>query len=271
MAHLDVQAYVRRPRITIYSGIALSIRLLEAAPADATPAELAALADMRGCAHAVQTAVRLRALHDMLELRPNDRRLDGAWASLHGHLASATRMVGTPEAARAEALLNTLFPEGLSFVSMKVEAEWIHSRFLLARIDGEGLADQLAALVTETCMANLRSAHAELGQVLGLVESEGEGESAAEVMPGTVGEYLAELAEAIAGYGRVLVGGLRRKQPHTLERFKAAVAPLDAHCRASGLGSEDQALIDIGGPLPPLPAEHADPSEAFPAYDEAGE
>lgn len=284
MAHFDVQPYVRRPRISIYSGIALTIRLLRSAPTDPNEDELEALDEMRSAAEILQESIHAHGDQRGLDLRPFDRRLDGGWASLHGQLVATTRMIGTSEAERAAGLLAKLFPAGLAFLSMKYEPEWVHSRLLLQRIDEEGLRAELVELSSETCLDYIESAHAALGQALGLGEGEDEAhDQASEDELPALGEQLRELADAIASYGRVLAGRIKTRQPETLARFLSAVAPLDAHrakaraelgSRATNPGeaSEDEALdqepddeiddeIDLDAPLPALPGQDEDGAE----------
>lgn len=263
MAHFDVQRYVRRPRITAYSGVVLTIRMIKAAPGDPAANELEALEELRDAAQAVQDTVEAHQVHAPANLRPLDRRFDGAWACLNGHLVAATRMIGEPEAEVAARLIATLFPEGLIFLSMKFEPQWLHSRILLQLIDNQKLEPELIELCGERCMSHLRTCHAQLGKALGLDGSE---TTPPPVLP-LVGDRVAELADAIASYGRVLAGGVNTKQPQSIARFYAAVAPLDAH-RAKyrsttntpdddadeqdAIAEEDDEL-SIDTPLPPLP------------------
>ena len=273
---LDIQPYVRAPRINAYSGLALTIRMLKAAPSDPDEAELEALIDMRDCGEALQAAIRALADAESLDLRPYDRRLDGGWASLHGHLAATARREGTPEAERAAELLTWLFPEGLAFLKTKFEHEWIHSRLLLERIAEQELEPELAKLANPSCLPYIQDAHAEFGRALGLAELaveevevvEEQGETDESLL--SVGEALRELSEAIAAYTRTLAGRIRRKQPETYARFMAAVAPLDAHraahrARASSSvagepeqASEEPEDFDVQTPLPPVPGGPAD-------------
>ncbi len=190
--------------------------------------------------------------------RPADQRFDGAWAALHGRLVACTWLVDEPEAQRAATLLENLFPTGLAFVMLGYEAEWVHSRELLTRINEEGHTADLVELAGQRFVDAVHKGHIGLGKVLGL---DGEHEVEASLM---VGEPIVALSNAIAKYARLLAGTVVDEP--TLAVFRAAMAPLDAHREAhrrssSGDGeaepdNEDMdEMQDAEAPLPAVPQE----------------
>jgi hypothetical protein len=202
----------------------------------------------------LQDAVRGRQ-RSSFSTRPADQRFDGAWAGLHGRLVACTRLIDGPEAARAGALLANLFPNGLAFVNLGYEAEWVHSRELLTRIKEEGHTAELAELAGQRFLDAVHKAHQGLGEALGL---EGVQKVEASFM---VGEQIVALSNAIAKYARLFAGTVVDES--TLAVFRAAMAPLDAHrenARRSGGETEEAEDVDaetqgvnIDEPLPPVP------------------
>ncbi|WP_146156421.1 hypothetical protein, partial [Enhygromyxa salina] len=92
-------------------------------------------------------------------------------------------------------------------------------------------------------MVAVRKAHFALGEGLGLDE-DSEAEAPA------VGERVAALAEAIADYGRVLGGRVKKHDPASRARFITAMAPLDAHRARYRRGSTTSADADEPAELP---------------------
>ena len=267
MAHFDVLAYVRRPCIGAHSGVVLSIRLIRAAPRELRELEYESLAELRSAAQLVQVALAAHRGARAMKTRPIDRRFDGAWAALYGRLVACTGIIDEDESRRARTLLETLFPSGLAFLSNKSEPQWVHSEVLLQRIRLEGAERQLAQLVGGRYLDYVRTYHAQLGAELGLDQG---------FIPlgrlAALGAQVDVLADTVASYGRVLAGGVRPRDPASLARFHAALAPLDSHRAKYGggptlsgapeldeeseldecAGSEED-VLDLHAPLPQLP------------------
>lgn len=267
MGTIDFSGYVRPPRINAVTGFVLSIRVIRAAPNPLTAAEITALEQIRDAAKALQFAVGQRHGHTSANLRPLDRRFDGGWAGLHGRLVAATRLVDEPESQRAGDLLASLFPDGLRFLQSSYDAEWFHSRMLLDRIMNEDLYDDLVELAGQRYLDVVQDAHAALGKGLGLDEN---AEPEPDNEPAQVGEQVSNLAEAIGDYARLLAGAVNKKDPKSVARFLAAMAPIDKHrarYRSEPGGDlapvvevvapladdDDEDSLNLGSPLPPVP------------------
>jgi hypothetical protein len=235
MSEIDFTTYLRPSRIGATSGLVLAARLIRAAPAFDSPHLKAALLGVHEAGSRLQDAVRGRQRRS-LSARPADQRFDGAWAALHGRLVACTRLVDDPEATRAAALLENLFPTGLAFVMLGYEAEWVHSRELLTRIKEEGHTDELVELAGQRFLDAVHKGHKGLGEALGL---DGEQKVETSLM---VGEPIVALSNAIAKYARLLAGTVVDEP--TLAVFRTAMAPLDAHReahrRSSSGGGEDE-------------------------------
>jgi hypothetical protein len=251
---IDFTNYLRPPRISATSGLVLTVRLIRAAPL-ALPIQVqSALQGIHAAGKRLQDAVRSRQRRSV-STRPADQRFDGAWAALYGRLVACTRLVDDPEGARAAILLADLFPNGLAFVMLGYEDEWVHSRELLTRIAEEGHTDELAELAGARFLTAVHDAHKGLGEALGL---EGTQKVESSLM---VGEEILALANAIAKYARLFAGTVVDEP--TLAAFRIAMAPLDAHResnrRSSSGEDEDEQLdaeapdVDLEQPLPDVP------------------
>jgi hypothetical protein len=280
-SYIDFGPYLRPPRIGASSGLLLSIRLLGAAPKKPEPRVYTALVGVRDAAEELQAVLRERQRFSGFNLRIYDRDFDGAWGAIHARVHAHTRYLKAPTRERAGALLEALFPEGLVFLTARCEEEWVYSRTLLQRIEGEGYEDELEELAGEDFLAHVREAHEALGQALGLDEhkkdedeDEGEGDGDG---PLPLAPVLTRLAHAIANYGRVLAGVVDFDDPESVAMFETAMAPRDAHTARQRAGksaaedegeeqadveAEEQELLEqIDNPLPPVPEPSSEPGE----------
>lgn len=264
MSNLEYAAYLRRPRMSAENILALAIRLLQSAPKEQLqePA-LGSLKALHEAAETLQATLRARHTAASGSLRPYDRRFDGAWAALYARLQAWTRLLDHPNAPRAQALIERLFPEGLAFLRHSYDEEWVHSRTLLGLIESEALEDELAQLAGVEFLPLIRVAHEELGKQLGL-EDDGEQDEDEAVNAAMLGAHVRAMAQAIATYGRRMVGLVDEDDPDSIARFEAAMAPRTAALAAAGRRSGSSELapalddpdaleeLDLEAPLPPV-------------------
>lgn len=255
---MDVQTYVRAPILSAWKAVVLGLRLILAAPADLSERSRAALEAVRAAIIAVQAIARQRQRASPESLKKYDTPLDSGWVGLRMSLEAVARLVDTPEAERATKLLARVFPAGTGFVQLAYEQQWTESENLLTRIDEDGLEAEIVALVGPLFLPFIRAAHLAFGEALGLV-------SAPREMAETnaLGEAVSEASFAISEYGRIMAGELDRADPASVERFKKAMAPLDAfratHARGAPQGGdveppvEPETDVDPEAPIPPIP------------------
>ena len=268
-APLDFQLYARPPRIDADGGIALVRRLVRAGYKGSSPATAAALVSVRGAAGALQEELKKRARTARTSLRPLDTAFDGAWTGLRDRL-KAWGVLEDPDFVedrqRAEQLLTSYFPDGLEFVKLSYEAEWVHSERLLERFSEEGAVADIDRLAGESFLRNVRSRHAKLGEALDLA-----GASSAERAASSTGlaERVNELASAIGEYMRLHAGEVRLKDPKSVEAFQLAMAPIDRHRASYSSGGsaaakdgaeddEEEEPLDPTAPISPLPPPFTD-------------
>lgn len=264
---IDFPTYLQPARFDVAGGILTGIRLINAKPDDVTEHERDALTDVREATVDVQRIAKLRDRLRPQNLKSEDRAFDASWGAVQMQLAAWARMSHTPPGQLAEELLTSLFPDGLVFVSRSYEEEWVASKRLLERIDEEGLEESLTSLVHPDLLALTREAHDALGQGLGV------GDEPFAVPDGdALYQALRQLSLAIARYARVLAGRVDERDDASVQRFRSAMAPLEAYRaakrvrRGSGDGGND-ADVEPVDPEAPAPVPTDEPSDD-PVVDE---
>ena len=171
-------------------------------------------------------------------------------------LGGLARFEGEEKAARAKRLIERLFAEGIAFLNLSYERELVVGETLLKRIDDEGLEAEIVDLTDAIVVPYIRTAQADLADVLGLGPSDGERANTR-----AMADALDALSESIARYVRILAGETDERDPASLAIFeKAVVGPLDEHRayhRKQTSGVKPDPIADEDKPdqpIPPLPA-----------------
>ena len=258
----DPTPYLRPPRLDVRQGVALAIALLSALPGDAPEGVKRAGRRLRSATVALQKAwsKKERAANAVkpAEKMKVDNRLDTAWGGLKMRL-DATAGLPTetyPVALRAQEIVGALFPNGLGFLTIPMEAEWSVSDELVTRIDEDGLADDINALAGPEFLAEVKAAHLVYGEVLGITKA-----MAPPAGGTTLGDPFRDVVRAIAEYTLQMVATVDREELATIERALAALHPLDrcreaAARRAGGKSDkveDDGAEVGVDTPVPEVP------------------
>ena len=172
-----------------------------------------------------------------------------------------TRNPEHPKGVRALALVTKLFPTKLAFLKLSYDDEWIHSRTLLALIEEEGLESEVDELAGEAFLDLVEQAHKDLGEVLGFNE---QGNLVEAEAPNVVAHTRA-VAQAIATYGRRMVGIVDEDDPASMAMFEAALAPRTAHLQGVGKRS----IAARAGALEPEELEELEELDAEPDEPDA--
>lgn len=250
-----IDNYTGRPRLDSTSGIILGRKLVKNAPPARSERLNDAIEEVRDRTVRVQGVWQERSARTPLDPRPFDKRFDNGWGGLHGMLSGLARLEGEEKAARAARLIASLFSEGTAFLNFSYERELVVGETLLKRIDDEGLEAEIADLTDPIVVPYIRSAQADLADVLGLGTTDPE-----RVNTRAMADALDALAGSIARYLRILAGETDERDPASLAIFeKAVVGPLDHHRayhrkQASGAKPDPIAEEDQPDqPIPPLP------------------
>lgn len=246
----DASPYQRLPKLDAVGLLGLGKRLLAEAPPKLPEVALRASQRM-GEALAVLASVHGQLPSprpSRLDRRPADRRVDSAWSAGHDRLKAWTRLPASkhPEAEEAIELMGQLFAEGLTFLALPYESEWIESN---KRIEWLGknparLA-RFTALVGEPFVAELQEAHALYTEALGMDKPRQES------APDEAGlrEPMDELSGAILRYARALVGLVDEDKPETVAMVTKALQPItEAREHTTGGGGGGGEEEGGGGP-----------------------
>jgi hypothetical protein len=259
-----VQQYLQPTRANGPDAIMLVTRLVKAAPKRLPERVKAGLIEMREQGVHLQDVLMDRLRDNPISLRPLDLRLDGGWMGLFEAFAASARLEGTPAAKEAIVLIALVFPQGTAFVKATYAAEWTTSANTLRIIDENELEPRIKALVGGQFLPFIRESHRAFGDALGV----GEGSvPTSEEDTASLADALDRVTDAIAEYGRLMVGWLDWDDPEKVAAFRRAMAPLDAHRRAIGAShaSEDtteaapvptgEEIDDPTTPIPPVASD----------------
>jgi hypothetical protein len=173
-------------------------------------------------------------------------------------MLSATGRLPSKSAKEAQFILRSLFPHGPTYVTLAAPELWARVRRLMNRVEHEGLDKRLHTFANTEFLAAIHQAHDALGDAIGL-----DGRS---TLPTTaLADAIAAFQVAVAGYARALSASVEEDDPRTLQRFFAAVAPIDEF-RSRQTGStdtetdeeddvvdedSDEELVTVTPPTPP--------------------
>jgi len=255
--------FIRPPRLSTETGILLAIRLLNSKPVDLDEAEKRALRSVRKTVLETQSVGKARARLRPENLKDEDERFDERWGALYSHLEGWARLENDPRGELARALLATLFPDGLVFLTRSYGDEWVQSQERLQRIEEEGLEEDLVSLVHPELLREVRKAHDALGDGLGVGD-----EPLPPLESRAMLDALRKLSLAISDYARVLAGRVERGDAESERRFLQAMAPLEVHRATRGRGSGEDEVDPSVPPADDGPVVDDDPAVDRPVLDE---
>lgn len=101
-----------------------------------------------------------------------DRRIDAAWNALLTWLSGWAKLPdAVPQAIQARNIVDTIFADGLKFLTLPYKQEWAESDTRLLRIGNEKLDTDIVKLGGTPFLDELRAAHAEYGEALGITKT----------------------------------------------------------------------------------------------------
>lgn len=162
-----------------------------------------------------------------------------------------------PQVPRAAALFAQLFPDGFGFLALPFDNQWAESQQRIELIESAELEEDIADLVGQWVLDELRAAHAEYGEVLGITNPK-----AATTGPVRIGDALRELQGAMSGYGLQLVAAAHA-DPELLGIVRKALRPID------DLRAAQARRATTPGPTPPSePTPDVTPTTPVPEVDD---
>jgi hypothetical protein len=258
--------HVRNVRCSAQSAASLAARLVLAAPPDLSPEQRAVLAAVGLRAEEVAAVQSERDRLGPARLRPVLSLYGNGWGAFHEALLAATRVPTdvSDRGARALAIADSLFPDGITFVQFESDAAWAEGKRRVDRVHKEGMKATIDELIGADYFAAAESVTAKLAEAIGTGRS-------AHVTPSSTAlqEALGRFGRAVSYYARWLVHTCNEDDPASVERYLRAVAPIDQHrdaMRANGgdSGSDDEKGDDKGEPIKPGTPGPSTPTAASP-------
>jgi hypothetical protein len=219
---LDPLSYARLPRLDTADALSLGRMLLTLAIRNPGVAVSDALEHIEGRITTLAEAWTEQAVpiprHDM---RAIDTREDRLFSAIRDRLATYRALSHSKNRARALEIHELLFADGLGFLCLPYPRQHAEAERRLALIDKHRLATDIDALVGEEFLAELRVAHVEYGEALGI------GRAPEPVPEATrVAEPLRALIEAMVDYAIQMLA-LARAKPARAEAVRRALGPID--------------------------------------------
>jgi hypothetical protein len=248
---IDAATYVRAPALDVANTVALAVKLLNRVPKKPPAALHAAARTLRERTAALQQAWKAADAVQSAPVAPLDMALDAAWSALRARLEAwsgiENRVPG--EAQRAAELTALLFPDGLRFTHLKIDAEWAQSEKRLALVKSEKLDPDLERLAGEPFVSAISAAHDAVGRARGLAGKE----RAVPAPAPDVASALRDARAAVAGYGLQLVAA-----------DALASAELDAAIRYSLAAIDEARAAQSRTAVSAPPAPSATPDTTLP-------
>ncbi|TKC89020.1 hypothetical protein, partial [Polyangium fumosum] len=108
----------------------------------------------------------------VVTVKEADRRMDKVGGAFHDILVAwASLGEFLPQGKDARVVLDRLFPEGRSFVNLKVKEEWAAIETKLATVEREGLTGVIGGIGATPVLTLLKEVHTLYGQVIGTTEA----------------------------------------------------------------------------------------------------
>lgn len=219
---LDLLSYMRLPKLDVASALSLAKMLLRRAPRRSSPGVRHAVSGVEAARGKLEAEwVQQIAPRTRSDLRPLGRRLDATWGAVRDRLVNYTVLPDdSPERARAVAIHDLLFHDGLAFLKLAFMREHAESERRIRIIDERGLAKDLARLVGDRFVQALRDVHRQYGDALGITQA---------VLPPApihLAEPLRALVDAMSDYALQLIA-LARHDAALRDEVGLALAPID--------------------------------------------
>ena len=245
---LDLRNYVGPVRASALHVQHLARGMEAALPSDADPHERTAMTEVLTAADAVQEGLNDRDRFSAGRVRPALQLFGTAWVAFFEMLCALARFSSemSPRGPRAQALLTSLFPDGIAFVKQDAGAAWAAGQRRLDRIETEGLTLGVGELVGSDVLEAARRT------TMALREASGAGPTPRE-HASVIADTVSRFSQSLASYCRLLVAKVHESDPASVDRFRRAVMPLDQY-RASRRGHEDDDDEVIDDPVVTDPA-----------------
>jgi hypothetical protein len=234
----------------------LAAQLRAAAPRDLTVDQRHALEQIVAASEAVDDIAKLRQRTSPPAVRGPRNSVVTGWTSMFQALTALSSCAPEVGSTGAEAarLLETLFPEGVTFSLDDAPAVWSSSRVILSRIEDEGLAARIDALLHPAMRASVVHAHAQLGAAIGV-----DGRAASFPSTHSLAEASSRFAFAVSAYARAMSVRLDPSDATAMDRFANVLSPIDSFRVNGKVEEEESEEPGVPGPVAPTPGDPTPP------------
>lgn len=158
------------------------------------------------------------------QVRAADTIEDNAFRGIVAYLRAFALLPAErhPEAERAQEILDTVFSDGLGFITIKPEKEWEQANIRLGLLESRGFNATIAELGGQPFLDELAFAHAQYGEVLGITGIK-QGQE-----PPAVRKAFEDATESVRTYVLRVSAHVSKKDPKTAELAERLLAPLAA-------------------------------------------
>ena len=217
-------SYTSRVKVAALNALALALLLVKAAPADLSSGQRKKLDTLVKAGTAVEDAQAERDDGGGASLQPLRAALASAFGAVDITLEGISQLPASvsDKAERALVLRATLLPDGRVFTKMTAVQTCMYARRVLARIDQKKLAPEMKDLLGPEYLKAMQSATDNLGEALGLGESDHAIPSAT-----AIADAMTQYTTALCGYTRALSADVDENDQASCDRFMSAVAPID--------------------------------------------
>lgn len=227
-AAFDPFAYIRTaPILTIETGILLARTLVSAMPKTMPSLVKKAAAKLARVADGAQAALLQRQVEQATfpaeTARDIDLAADQVWSVLRDLLDALSRLPPKYDRAqKAKRLLKEVFPDGTGFLRVNYGEQFVTMDTLLKRIDAEGLAKSIDAVVGPELLQEIRSVHPRYEAMLSRrLKDAGPADSLL--------EHVRQLQRSILEYATAVATTVDSDDPTTIAPAREALRPIDNH------------------------------------------
>nr|MBK7066249.1 hypothetical protein [Deltaproteobacteria bacterium] len=172
--------------------------------------------------------------------------LDDCWAALSGWLGGWRRLPGAPQAARAGAVYDAVFHDGLAFIQLPYVEEWSESGLRLQRLAADDHEKTVVELGGKEFVTRLRAAHKTYGERLEITSAG----AASDPAIGTRRPQLDAFAQSLRAYVLKVASYAEDDDPASEELVGNLLKPLVEHRARATATATDPAAPTPGGDTP---------------------
>lgn len=182
-----------------------------------------------------------------------DRWIDAVLSGMFDWLNGWSKLPNEAQATVARSLLAELYPKGLKFIQIHYKLEWAEVEARLVRIEARGLDAKIRQLGGAPFLTQLRQAHKEYGEALGIT-----GVLTPQEPASGVRDAYDTFILALRNYVLKVAAHVEPDEPETEELAAILLAPLQAWRLGTTGSARDSSSEE---PIPePAPTDTAGPS-----------